>query len=77
MRKELGAAADALDTTKLYTLDSPDGRIEGLKLSAKPVTVAVLLPAVAKGSNATLTIVQEDPAGTVAGGLTFVVRASG
>jgi photosystem II stability/assembly factor-like uncharacterized protein len=77
VKKELGAAADALDTTKLYTLDSPGGRIEGLKLSTKPVTVAVLLPAVAKGSNATLTIVQEDPAGNVAGGSTFVVRASG
>ena len=76
-KKELGAAADGLDTTKLYTLDASGGRIEGLGLSTKPLTVAVLLPAAAKGSNPTLTIVQEDRAGNVAGGSTFVVRATG
>ena len=50
---------------------------EDTSVFPKPVTVAVLLPAAVKGSNPTLTIVQEDPAGNVAGGSTFVVRASG
>ena len=77
LNKELGTAADALDTTKLYTLDALSGRLAGITFTTKALTAAVLLPAAAKGGSRTLTIVQEDQAGNVAGGSTFAVRASG
>jgi hypothetical protein len=77
LKRALGdSVVAALDTTKLYSLsEGQSGRIESLTFSAKGSTGAVLLPAAIKGTTRTLTIVQEDQTGTVAGGSTFVVRA--
>jgi photosystem II stability/assembly factor-like uncharacterized protein len=77
MKTDLGKAADALDTTRLYALEGLTGRLENIKFPANGFTAAVLLPQAANGSSRTLTIVQEDQAGNIGGGSTFAVRASG
>ncbi|HEY7475736.1 MAG TPA: hypothetical protein VH679_12035 [Vicinamibacterales bacterium] len=65
----------ALDTTRLYTLaDGESGRLDAVPFTPKGFTAAVLLPAAARGAVRALTIVQEDEAGAVGGGSTFVVR---
>jgi len=71
-----GKVVAALDTTKFYSLaEGQSGRLESVTFAAKGSTGAVLLPSAVKGATRMLTIVQEDQAGTVAGGSTFIVRA--
>ena len=67
----------ALDTNRIYSLtEGLSGRLDGLTFTRSGFTAAVLLPAAARGASRTLTILQEDVAGAVGGGSTFVVRGS-
>ena len=67
----------ALDTNRIYSLsEGLSGRLDGLTFTRTGFTAAVLLPAAARGASRTLTILQEDAAGAVGGGSTFVVRGS-
>lgn len=70
--REVGAT---LDTNRMYALtEGLSGRLDGLTFTRTGFTAAVRLPAAARGATRTLTILQEDAAGAIGGGSTFVVR---